>query len=149
MPYHFLYSRLEEGYDHIQGSRFLPEGYHKNTPFLRVIGLKFIHVPLINLASGFKYTDTTNGFRAYSSKLLSSPKIALFRSVFTGYELHYYLAVKSPRLNFKCTEVPVSRIYPKGKNPTKISFIKGNMEILHKLFSVLSGKYDPKHPDPL
>lgn len=140
-------SKLEEGYDHIQGSRFLPGGYHENTPLLRLVGLKLIHIPLIRLASGFRYTDTTNGFRAYSARLLSSSKIALFRSVFTDYELHYYLAVKSPRLNFKCIEVPVSRVYPKGKNPTKISLIKGNMQILCKLFSVLFGKYNPKRSD--
>ncbi len=140
-------SKLEEGYDHIQGSRFLPEGYHKNTPLLRLIGLKLIHVPLIRLASGFRYTDTTNGFRAYSARLLSSRGISLFRSLFTGYELHYYLAVKSPCLNFKCIEIPVSRVYPKGKNPTKISLIKGNVEVLFKLFSVLLGKYDPKNLD--
>lgn len=137
-------SKLEEGYDHIQGSRFLPGGHHSNTPLLRLIGLKLIHAPLIRLASGFRYTDTTNGFRAYSARLLSSCEISLFRSVFTGYELHYYLAVKSPRLGFRCIEIPVSRIYPKGENPTKISLIRGNMEVLYKLFSVFFGKYDSK-----
>ncbi|NOQ16256.1 MAG: glycosyltransferase family 2 protein [Methyloprofundus sp.] len=136
-------SRLDAGYDHIQGSRFILGGYHENTPLLRLIGLKLLHVPLIRLASGFKYTDTTNGFRAYSARLLADPNIATFRSIFDGYELHYYLAVKAARLGFKCIEIPVTRKYPaSGKVPTKISLIKGNLQVIERLLKVVQGKYD-------
>jgi len=133
---------LEKGYDHIQGSRFIPGGKAINTPLSRLAGLKVLHVPLIRLASGFKYTDTTNGFRAYSSKLLISDKMALFRDVFTGYELHYYMAIQAARQGFKCIEIPVTRIYPQGKVPTKISPIKGNLSVIKILIKTCLGRYD-------
>lgn len=137
--------KLNEGYDHIQGSRFIPGGHHENTPLSRLLGVKFFHAPIVSLASGIKYTDTTNGFRAYSKKLLSEPKLAVFRNIFTGYELHYYLAIKAAKLGFKCIEIPVSRKYPKsGKTPTKISPIRGNLTVILKLLSVAMGRYDPK-----
>jgi len=141
---HFI-TKLDEGYDHIQGSRFIPGGHHENTPLSRLIGLKILHVPLMRLASGFKYTDTTNGFRAYSSKLLSDSKTSIFRDIFDGYELHYYLAVKAAKLGFNCIEIPVTRKYPAtGKTPTKISPIKGNLQVIERLMGVVVGKYDPK-----
>lgn len=135
--------KLDEGYDHIQGSRFIPGGHHENTPLSRLIGLKVLHVPLMRLASGFKYTDTTNGFRAYSAKLLSNPVISIFREIFDGYELHYYLAVRAAKMGFRCTEVPVARKYPStGKIPTKISPIRGNLNVISKLIKVVAGKYN-------
>jgi len=137
-------SKLSAGFDHIQGSRFISGGYHKNTPFLRLMGLKLVHAPIMRRASGFPYTDTTNGFRAYSARLITDPRLALFRDVFTGYELHYYIALKAAQLGFRCTEIPVGRVYPAhGKIPTKISPIKGNFQVLARLFAVVLGKYDP------
>jgi dolichol-phosphate mannosyltransferase len=136
--------RLDEGYDHIQGSRFIPGGRHANTPRLRLLAVKFFHAPLLRWSSGFPYTDTTNGFRAYSARFLADPRVAVFRDVFEGYELHYYLARRAARLGFRCVEVPVARIYPKtGKAPTKISPIRGNLKILMRLAAVCSGRYDP------
>lgn len=137
----FVFS-LEGGYDHIQGSRFIPGGKAINTPISRLLGLKLLHVPMIRLASGFKYTDTTNGFRAYSRRLLLSDDMAVFRGVFKSYEYHYYLAINAAKRGYKCLEIPVSRAYPKGKIPTKISPIKGNLSVVKTLISVCLGKYN-------
>ena len=137
--------KLREGYDHIQGSRFIPGGHHENTPLSRLLGVKILHAPLISLASGIKYTDTTNGFRAYSKKLLQDPRLNIFRNIFTGYELHYYLAIKAAKLGYRCIEIPVTRKYPAtGKTPTKISPVVGNITVISKLLSVIAGRYDPK-----
>lgn len=133
---------LEAGFDHIQGSRFIPGGHHENTPLSRLVGLKVLHVPLMRIASKYKHTDTTNGFRAYSAKLLGDEKIAIFRNVFEGYELHYYLAVEAARNGYRMKEIPVSRVYPaKGPTPTKISPIKGNLNVIAKLWAACTGKY--------
>lgn len=134
---------LDQGYDHIQGSRYIPGGKAVNTPKLRHAGLKLIHSPLISIASGRKHTDTTNGFRAYSAALLNDKKIAVFRDIFQTYELHYYLAIESSRnKKYKVTETPVTRTYPKtGKTPTKISPLKGNMSIMKILLLAVLGKY--------
>lgn len=137
--------KLKAGYDHVQGSRFIPGGKAINTPPSRLIGLKLIHAPLITLAARKRYTDTTNGFRAYSAKLLQNKKIDIFREVFTKYELHYYLAIKAARLGYKIVEVPVTRTYPPGKVPTKISQQGGNAMIMKTLLKAVFNQYDP-HP---
>ncbi len=140
--------KLDEGFDHIQGSRFIPGGFHENTPILRLLAVKLIHAPLISIAAGFKYTDTTNGFRAYSKNLLLDSNIALFRNELSGYELHYYLSIESCKQNYKCIEVPVSRTYPKeGKIPTKISPFSGNIKVLITLVKVCLGYFRPKYID--
>lgn len=136
-------SLLENGYDHIQGSRFIKGGVHENTPKARYYGVKLLHAPIISLAAGFKYTDTTNGFRGYSRDFLLNSDVLPFRACFQAYELHYYLAIRAARLGFKCTETPVSRVYPKGKVPTKIKGISGNIIVLRTLLRAAFGKYNP------
>ena len=84
---------LDEGYDHVQGSRYVPGGQGINTPPVRALGVRLLHAPAISLAAGRRYTDTTNGFRAYSRRLLTDPRVQPLRDVFSGYELHYYLAM--------------------------------------------------------
>lgn len=134
---------LNEGYDHIQGSRFIKGGKAINTPKERLVAVKLIHAPIISIASRRRHTDTTNGFRAYSSRLLSDKNLNIFRDIFSTYELHYYLAIEaSKNKKFKCTETPVTRKYPKnGKTPTKISPIKGNLSIIRILIKSALGLY--------
>ena len=136
--------KLDEGYDHIQGSRYIPGGKEENTPFLRKWGVKLLHAPLISLAARKLCTDTTNGFRAYSIKLLQDSRVQPFRDIFSTYELHYYLTIISSRLWFRTTEIPVTRAYPKeGKVPTKITGWKGNIFVLKILFQAVLWKYNP------
>jgi glycosyltransferase involved in cell wall biosynthesis len=135
---------LEQGYDHVQGSRFIPGGRHKNTPLSRLLAVRLVHAPAISLAAHYRYTDTTNGFRAYSRKLLCDPRVRPFRDVFMRYELHYYLAIRAARLHFRCCELPVERVYPaSGKVPTKISPLRGNLLVLKTLLSACLGRFDP------
>ena len=136
--------KLDDGYDHIQGSRFISGGHHEHTPLSRLLGVKFLHAPLISLSAGFCYTDTTNGFRGYSSRLLLDPRVQPFRDVFSRYELHYYLAIRAARLGFRICEIPVSRCYPgTGPVPTKISGIKGNSLVLKTLWKAVWNCYNP------
>ncbi|TEB16169.1 Undecaprenyl-phosphate mannosyltransferase [Pelotomaculum sp. FP] len=135
---------LDEGYDMIQGSRYIDGGQAINTPWIRHISVKLLHIPIISYAAGFRYTDTTNGFRGYSRRYLLHPEVQPFRDIFNTYELLAYLSVRAPRLGFKTKEIPVKRVYPpKGKIPTKISFFKGNTDLLRILFNVVCGKYNP------
>jgi len=137
---------LDEGYDHVQGSRFIPGGHAINTPLERTIGLHLLHAPLISLAARHRHTDTTNGFRGYSARMLLDNELAVFRDVFQTYELHYYLSIESARSpqKYKLIETPVTRAYPpKGKTPTKISPIKGNAHVLKVLFKAVRRQYRP------
>ena len=136
---------LKSGVDHVQGSRFIKGGYHENTPLSRLLGVKILHAPLMSLAARFRYTDTTNGFRAYSRGLLESEKLEIFRDCFTGYEFHYYLAIEAARCGYVCKEIPVSRVYPKGQPPpTKIKSVSGNAKVLRELFKCCRRKYRPE-----
>lgn len=135
---------LEEGYDHIQGSRYIQGGKGVNTPIARHVGVKLVHAPVLSVAARRRYTDTTNGFRAYSRKLLTDMRVSPLRDIFLGYELHYYLAIRAARLGFRIVETPVTRSYPRGeKTPTKIKGLRGNLDVLKTLASVVRGEYDP------
>ena len=61
------------------------------------------------------------------------------------YELLAYLSVRATQLGYKACEIPVTRAYPKtGKTPTKISFFKGNSELMKILFENARGAYNPR-----
>ena len=136
--------KLNEGYDFVQGSRYIKGGLHENTPFIRHLGVKLLHAPLISKASGFKFTDTTNGFRGYSNRYISHKDVKIFRDIFSGYELLAYLSVRAGQLGLKVIEVPVGRSYPKvGKTPTKISPIKGSVNLFKILLKTTRGEYNP------
>lgn len=135
---------LDAGYDHVQGSRYVPGGKAINTPLSRHLAVTLLHAPLVSLAARRRYTDTTNGFRGYSRRLLEDPRVSPFREVFTGYELHYYLAIRAARLGFRVAEIPVTRAYPAhGGVPTKIKGLRGNTLILQTLARACLGGYDP------
>ena len=135
---------LKQGVDFVQASRFVAGGVAENTPKSRDFAIRFIHAPMLSLFSGFKWTDTTQGFRAYSRKLLLDPKLAPFRDVFMTYELLAYLSYRAPKLGYRCVELPTVRRYPKGEVPTKISSVKGNLSVLCVLFKTCFGFYNFK-----
>lgn len=140
---HFV-DKLEEGYDFVQGSRFVPGGQAVNTPLIRYISLKLIHAPIISMTAHYRFTDTTNAFRAYSRKYLEHPQVQPFRDVFMTYELLAYLSVRASQLGMRVCEIPVRREYPfRGKTPTKISAFRGNFELIKILLLNAFGKYTP------
>lgn len=134
---------LEGGVDFVQASRFLPGGVAVNTPKSRDFAIRYIHAPCLSLASGFRWTDTTQGFRAYSRRMLLDPNIALFRDVFASYEILAYLSYRAPKLGYTCKELPTIRRYPVGEVPTKISNFKGNLTVLLTLLRSCIGKFNP------
>lgn len=137
--------KLREGYDFIQGSRFVKGGKAINTPKLRLVSVRLIHAPVISLTARKRFTDTTNAYRAYSRKYITHPQLQIYRDIFQTYELLAYLSVRASKLGLKACEIPVTREYPKNeKTPTKISPFKGNAELMKILFKNLFGCYNPK-----
>ena len=135
---------LKKGVDFVQASRYLPGGVAENTPKSRDMAIRLIHAPALSIASGFKWTDTTQGFRAYSRKLLIDERVAPFRDVFMTYELLAYLSYRAPKLGFVCQEIATARRYPAdGHIPTKISSFSGNLSVLTILFKACFGHYNP------
>jgi glycosyltransferase involved in cell wall biosynthesis len=135
---------LVEGYGYVQASRFAPGGRSENTPLLRLLAIRLLHAPLLSLAARKWLTDTTQGYRAYSSRYLLHPDVQPFRDAFVRYELLAYLTVRASQLGFKVKELPTSRIYPKDeKAPTKISGFGALAGLLSVVFRVLLGAYRP------
>lgn len=76
---------------------------------------------------------------------LEDDRVQPLRDVFITYELLAYLSVRATQIGMKACEVPVTRAFPKqGKTPTKISFFKGNSELMKILIRNARGAYKPE-----
>ncbi|ARP88268.1 glycosyl transferase family 2 [Bordetella genomosp. 9] len=137
---------LDDGIDFVQASRFVPGGIAENTPRSRDFAIRFIHAPVLSIASGFHWTDTTQGFRAYSRKMLLDPAVSPFRDIFCEYELLAFLSYRVPKLGYRCKEIGTARRYPPGEVPTKISAFRGNLKVLKTLLLACIGAYNPRNP---
>ena len=136
-------SALEDGVDFAQASRFIRGGKHSNTPLSRFLAVRLIHAPLLSLSSGFPWTDTTQGFRAYSRSLLESQALGIFRREFVDYTLLFFVSHMTPRLGLRCIEIPTERNYPSGPSvPTKIRGLSGAIGVLISLIQVSIGRFD-------
>jgi dolichol-phosphate mannosyltransferase len=100
----------EEGYDYVQGSRFLPGGRGERTPVLRGVFIRLFPFAW-TLLTGVHCTEVTNGFRAYRATVLRDPRINVWQDWLDGYELEYYLHYKVLTLGYRFTERPVSKTY--------------------------------------
>lgn len=140
---HFI-EKLKEGYDLVQGSRFIKGGRAIRTPFIRLLSIRLIHAPVISLTARHRFTDTTSAYRAYSAAYLQGERVSPLRDIFMTYELLAYLSVRATQLGYRACEIPVTRAYPKkGNTPTKISFFRGNGELMKILVKNLLGAYKP------
>ncbi len=136
---------LDEGYDFVQGSRFVAGGRCENTPMDRYLGIRCFIAPLISLASGFRFTDPANGFKGLSRGLLEDSRLALLRNELSSFNFQFYLNYRAPKLGFKIVEVPVSRVYPKtGPTPTKIVGMRHRMKLVTEFLRTILGLHNPR-----
>ena len=114
-----------------------------NTPLLRTFLIKFIHAPLMTIACRQKFTDTTNGFRALSSKFIKENFSFIQQQNLEYYEYYPYTCFLACRRKYKITEIPVIREYEKGKKiVTKIKTLKNYWLMLKPpLYQALGIKY--------
>ncbi len=135
---------LDAGIDYAQASRFLKGGHRENTPLSRLLAIRLIHAPVLSMAAKHWFTDTTQGYRAYSSRYLLDARTQPFRDVFDRYELLAYLTVRASQLGYRVTEIPTSRVYPANEAiPTKISGVKALVDLLAVVGKTLVGRYKP------
>jgi dolichol-phosphate mannosyltransferase len=121
--------------DLVQGSRWLAESNDfGDMPAYRKLATR-LHPFIFRLISSAKLTDTTNGFRAARTSMLSDPRLALDQRWLDEYELEVYLLYKAAKLGYRVTEVGVTKRYPpKELGQTKMKPIVGWWSILRPLF---------------
>lgn len=101
-----------EGFEFVQGSRYLPDGHFGNMPFYRRVATQIVHPWLFSLITRRRITDSTNGFRAFRVSLFDDPRIDIDQPWLDGYELEPYIFYKSLTGGHRVKEVPVTKIYP-------------------------------------
>ncbi len=131
-------------FDFVQGSRFLSGGESANLPLERQAGIRFLIRPLIARASGFSYSDPSNGFKGMRRRALLHPDLQPFRRELSRFNFQFYLNCRLPRLGMKTTEIAVVRRYPRGATPSKIRGIGPRVRLVTELFATCLGRYNPK-----
>jgi len=120
--------------DFVQGSRFLKRGANLGAmPAYRQIATR-LHPLLFSLVARRWVTESTTGFRAVRTSVLSDPRLDLSQAWLRQYELEPYLYLRSIQLGYSTVEVPVTKIYPpKHLGQTKMKPIAGWWSILRPL----------------
>ncbi len=96
--------------DYVQGSRFVTGGVTEALPRHRNLAIR-LFTWTFSLFVRHRFTDCTNGFRAYRTSILRDPRIDWSQEWLGTYELEYYVHYKAAQLGYRVTEVPVSKIY--------------------------------------
>lgn len=125
-----LLDPIADGADFVQGSRFMAGGGTGGMPAYRHFATR-LHPVLFSLAARKWVSESTNGFRAFRTRLLDDGRINLNQDWLDEYELEPYLYWKVIRLGYKTAEVPVTKIYPpRSVGYTKMPPITGWWSIL-------------------
>ncbi|HLF18008.1 MAG TPA: glycosyltransferase family 2 protein [Candidatus Omnitrophota bacterium] len=129
-----LQKGIEEGFDFVQGSRYLPGGqFGGDIPLYRKMATR-LYPFIFSVLTGRKITDSTNGFRAVRISMLEDRRINLDQPWLERYEMEPYLFYKAVTLGYKVKEVPVRKIYPKRKHGyTKMRPFSGWWSILRPI----------------
>jgi dolichol-phosphate mannosyltransferase len=96
--------------DYVQGSRFAEGGVSKGLPSHRGLAIR-LFTWTFSLFVGHRFTDCTNGFRAYRTSILRDQRLDWSQEWLGTYELEYYVHYKAVQLGYRVAEVPVSKTY--------------------------------------
>ena len=123
--------------DFVQGSRFLKRGASFGAmPAYRQIATR-LHPLLFSLVARRWVTESTNGFRAVRTRVLTDRRLDLSQTWLRQYELEPYLYLRCIQLGYRTAEVPVTKVYPpKRVGQTKMKPIAGWWSILRPLVYV-------------
>lgn len=137
-----LLEKLDEGYDFVIGSRYLPGGGFDNTPFYRVLATRFVHPLVVRLTTGRRLTDTSTGFRAIRTSFFRDPRVKLEQEWLDSYDCEMYILYKAIALGYRVAEVPATKIYPAWRlSYTKMN-VAGWWKMLRAFFYLRLGLKD-------
>jgi dolichol-phosphate mannosyltransferase len=115
-----LLAPLERGEaDFVQGSRRLEGRRTVDMPLFRLVTTKGYSI-LFRLLTGFRSTDATNGFRAFSTAIVRDERIRLHQPWLDTYELEPYLLFQSIRHGWRVREAPVTKSYDRDLGYSKM-----------------------------
>ncbi len=121
---------LDEKSDLVIGSRFIPPYLGYRSSFVRRIGINFF-ARLISMLTGFKITDPTSGFRAYSPKIIKA-----FASYYPQDFPEPEAIMVVRRLGARLTEVPVQMRKRTGGR-SSIRYLKTLYYMIKVTFAIL------------
>lgn len=128
-----LLSKIREGADYVQGSRYLIAQHARDTPFRRRVATRAVAL-LWSVRFLRRLTDVTNGFRSYRLSILKDPRMDISQNWLDRYELEYYLHYKVHSLGYRYAETPVSKRYAKdGLSVSKIRLRRDLWSLLRPL----------------
>lgn len=104
---------VDDGYDFIQGSRYLPGGRRLNQPLSRTV-MTLAYSAFFSLCVWRRITDATNGFKLFRTSVCRN--IRLGQSWLDRYELEPYLFYQAVHKGFRVKEVPVTKFYPPDRS---------------------------------
>ena len=124
--------------DFVMGSRYLDGGrFGGDMPTYRVFATKYVHPFIVNLFCKRGVTESSNGYRALKVSVLEDPRVNLEQKWLKDYQLEMYILMRILMLDFKCTEVPVSKIYPPREiGNTKMTPIVGWWKMVYPIVLV-------------
>ena len=136
--------------DFVQGSRWLHESRDLGAmPLYRRLATR-LHPMLFSWAARRRVTDSTNGYRACTTRLLRDPRLDLRGRWLDRYELEPFLFLAACRLGYDVVEVPARKVYPpKALGQTKMKPVTGWWSILRPVLMVGAGIVRfPPEPTP-
>lgn len=107
---------LNDGYDFVQGSRYLKGQRTVDMPSSRSITTR-IFTLFFRLSSGFPATDASNGFRAFKTDIFNKIEIP---ANLGKWDFEPYLYLQAVKKGLKVTEVPVTKKYDLQKGFSKM-----------------------------
>lgn len=113
---------VNDGYDFVQGSRYVNGQRTINMPFSRSVTTRLFSL-FFRFVSGFPVTDGSNGFRAFRLNILGKRKIDIWSGYCQDlgrYNLEPYMYLQAIKKGFKVKEVPVTKRYDLIKGYSKM-----------------------------
>jgi dolichol-phosphate mannosyltransferase len=102
---------LADEADYVQGSRFLRGGASRGLPAHRSVAIR-LFTWTFSLLTGHRFTDCTNGFRAYRTSFVRDRRLNWSQDwLGHSYEIEFYMHYKATQLGYRIKEVPVSKTY--------------------------------------
>lgn len=111
-----LIKKLDEGYDFVIGSRYIPGGKTVNQPFFRLLTTKTYSV-FFSVLTRKWLTDASNGYRAFRTDMCRD--LNIWRPELDHYELEPTVLYDAVR-RFRFDEAPVTKYYHVDKSFSKM-----------------------------